>query len=66
MGLKEITLDEKWNIITHIYEFYQGKVNTICTLSQNSEFVQTHCNDRNNSLHFSYREWFLYNNRQCW
>ena len=33
-------------------------------LSQNSEYVQTHCNDRNNSFQFEYRKWYLYKNPQ--
>ena len=26
-------------------------------LSQNNDYVQTHCNDRNNPFHFAYQKW---------
>ena len=35
-------------------------------LSQNAEYVQTHCSDRRNAFHFGCRKWYLYNNPQCW
>ena len=35
------------------------------TLSQNPDYVKTHCNDRNNPFHFSNRKWYLYINPQC-
>ena len=35
------------------------------TLSQNPEYVQTHCNDRNNAFRFACRKWYLYKNPQC-
>ena len=31
----------------------------------NQEYVQTHCNDRNNPFHFACRKWYLYINPQC-
>ena len=31
-------------------------------LSQNPDYVQTHCNDRNNPFHFACHKWYLYNN----
>ena len=31
-------------------------------IAQNTEYVQTHCNDRNNSFQFGIRKWYLYNN----
>ena len=34
-------------------------------LSQNHEYIQTHCNDRNNLFHFACRKWYLYNNPKC-
>ena len=34
-------------------------------ISQNPEYVQTHCDDRNNPFHFACRKWCLYNNPQC-
>ena len=34
-------------------------------VSQNPEYVQTHCNDRNNSFQFACRRWYLYNIPQC-
>ena len=34
-------------------------------LSQNRDYVQTHCNDLNNPFHFACRKWYLYNNPQC-
>ena len=33
-------------------------------LSQKSEFVQTHCNDRTYAFQFACRKWYLYNNPQ--
>ena len=34
-------------------------------LSHNHDYVQTHCMNLNNRLHFAFREWYLYTNRQC-
>ena len=34
-------------------------------ISQNPDYVQTHCNDRRNPFHFACRKWCLYNNPQC-
>ena len=28
-------------------------------LSQNSEYIQTRCNDRNNAFHFACHKWYL-------
>ena len=33
-------------------------------ISQNCEYIQTHCNDRRNPFHFACRQWYLYNNPQ--
>ena len=33
-------------------------------LSQNPEYIQTHCKDRRNPFHFACRQWYLYNNPQ--
>ena len=30
--------------------------------SKNRDYIQTHCNDRRNSLYFALCQWFLYNN----
>ena len=35
-------------------------------ISQNHDYVQTHCKDRKNTFHFGIRERYLYNNPQCW
>ena len=35
-------------------------------LSQNPEYIQTHCNNRNTPFHFACRKWYLYNIPQCW
>ena len=35
-------------------------------LPQNPEYVQTHCNDRNNPFHFACLKWYLYNNPHRW
>ena len=32
---------------------------------QNSEYIQTHCNDRRNPFHFACRQWYIYSNPQC-
>ena len=34
-------------------------------LSQNRDFVHTHCNGRNNPFLFACRTWYLYNNPRC-
>ena len=34
------------------------------TLSQNPEYVHTHCNDLNNPFHFACRNWYIKNNPQ--
>ena len=34
-------------------------------LSQNPEYIKTHCNDRRNRFHFACRKWYSYNNPQC-
>ena len=34
-------------------------------ISQNHDYIQTHCNDRRNPFHFACRQWFSYNNPQC-
>ena len=33
--------------------------------SKNRDYIQTHCNDRRNPVHFACRQWYLYNNPQC-
>ena len=33
-------------------------------LSQNRDYIQTHCNKLNNPLHFACCKWNLYNNLQ--
>ena len=33
-------------------------------ISQNRDYIQTHCNDRRNTFHFACRQWYLYNNPQ--
>ena len=33
-------------------------------LSQNRDYIQTHCNDRRNPFHFACRQWYSYNNPQ--
>ena len=33
--------------------------------SQNPEYVKTHCNDRNNPLHFAILKWYLYKYPPC-
>ena len=30
-------------------------------ISQNREYVQTHCKDRRNLFQFAYRKWYLHN-----
>ena len=32
-------------------------------ISQNRDYIQTHCNDRRNPFHFACRQWYLYNNQ---
>ena len=34
-------------------------------LSENLDYIQTHCNDRRNLFHFACRKWYLYNYPQC-
>ena len=34
-------------------------------LSQNPEYVKTHCNDGNNPFHFPCRKWYCYKNSEC-
>ena len=34
-------------------------------VSQNPEYLKTHCNDRNIPFHFACRKWYLYNKPQC-
>ena len=31
-------------------------------LSENHDYIQTHCNDRRNPFHFACRQWYSYNN----
>ena len=31
-------------------------------ISQNRDYIQTHCNDQRNSFHFACRQWFSYKN----
>ena len=31
-------------------------------ISQNRDYIQTHCNDRRNPFHFACRHWYSYNN----
>ena len=33
-------------------------------ISQNKEYIQTHCNNLNNPFHFGCRQWYLYYNPQ--
>ena len=33
-------------------------------ISQNKEYVKTHCYDLNTLFHFACRKWYLYNNPQ--
>ena len=30
-------------------------------ISRNNEYIQTHCNDLNNSFHFACHQWYSYN-----
>ena len=30
-------------------------------ISQNRDYIQTHCNNRRNSFHFACRQWYSYN-----
>ena len=34
-------------------------------ISQNPNYVKTHCNDLNNLFHFECPKWYLYNKPQC-
>ena len=34
-------------------------------ISQNRDYIQTFCNDRNIPFHFACRQWYSYNNPQC-
>ena len=34
-------------------------------MSQNRDYIQTHCNDSRNPFHFACRQWYLYNKPQC-
>ena len=56
------------NIILHYYskdripithQQFFGK------LSQNRDYVQTHCSDLNIAFHFACHKWYLYDNPQC-
>ena len=31
-------------------------------ISQNRDYIQTHCNNRRNPFHFACRQWYSYNN----
>ena len=31
-------------------------------ISQNRDYIQSHCNDINNPFHFTCRQWYSYNN----
>ena len=31
-------------------------------ISQNRDYIQTHCNDRRNTFHFACPQWYSYNN----
>ena len=33
-------------------------------ISQNRDYIQTHCNNKNNPFHFACRQWYCYNNPQ--
>ena len=33
-------------------------------ISQNRDYIQTHCNDLNTLFHFACRQWYSYNNPQ--
>ena len=35
-------------------------------ISQNKEYKENFCNDRRNPFLFACRQWYLYNNPQCW
>ena len=35
------------------------------TISQDPEYVKTHCNDRKNPFQLACRRWYLYKNPQC-
>ena len=34
-------------------------------ISQNRDYIQTHCKNRRNLFHFACRQWFSYINPQC-
>ena len=36
----------------------------IIKISQNRDYIQTHCNDRRNPFHFACRQWYSYNNHR--
>ena len=33
-------------------------------ISQNRDYIQSHCNDRRNPFHFACHQWYAYNNPQ--
>ena len=58
----------KSNILTYIEMIKQTVKNDkiinlfINKISQNCNYIQTHCNDRRNPFHFACRQWYSYNN----
>ena len=49
MIYKHKLLSKTWNSIMHRHVFKR--------LSQNRDYVQTYCNDRNNPFHFACQTW---------
>ena len=57
--------------LSHINKHYYLKLrNRKChrlffrRISQNRDYIPTHCKDRRNPFHFACRKWYLYNNPQ--
>ena len=43
-------------------KYYKIIYSFINKISQNCNFIQTHCNDRRNTFHFPCHQWYSYNN----
>ena len=68
--IKKLTI-KIYSNLSHINIQYHLRLGTppihrqvFLKISQNRDYIQTHCNNRRNPFHFSFRQWFSYNNPQ--
>ena len=50
-------------ILSYIYKYAFEFITNLTIISQNRDYIQTHCNDRRNTFHFACHRWYSYKNQ---